>query len=64
MMQLSKPDAYRAQAIQNRLNKAEEMGARECAPKEYARARAALDYARHEAMEWHESKTVDRNNFV
>ncbi|MCL5966385.1 MAG: peptidoglycan-associated lipoprotein Pal [Deltaproteobacteria bacterium] len=49
--QLTRAQTDRLDAIAAKLAEAEQMGARECAPKELAYARAAYDHARHEARE-------------
>ena len=58
--QLSRTDADRAAAVAARIAEAERMGAMECAPRELALARASLDHARHEAMEFETREAVDR----
>ncbi len=55
---LSKADADRTQVIQARIAEARRMGAMECAPKKLAEAEARLEYARHEAREFHERERV------
>ena len=49
--QLTKSDMDRADTIAAKIAKAESMDARDCAPRELAAAQAALDHARHEAVE-------------
>lgn len=43
----------RADRIAIQIERAEQMGARECAPKELARAKVLLEHARHEMAEGH-----------
>ncbi|GAB4373913.1 MAG: hypothetical protein Kow00128_23740 [Deltaproteobacteria bacterium] len=43
----------RAERIAIQIERAEQMGARECAPKELARAKVLLDHIRHEMIEGH-----------
>lgn len=43
----------RADQIALQIERAEQMGARECAPKELARAKVMLEHARHEMVEGH-----------
>ena len=54
--QLSKMDSDTGDAVAAKLNKARQMDAENCAPKELATAEAILDHARHEAMEFGESR--------
>lgn len=49
--QLTKSETDRLDAIATKIAKAEQMGAKECAPKELAYAKAEYDHARHEAYE-------------
>ncbi|HJX14971.1 MAG TPA: peptidoglycan-associated lipoprotein Pal [Candidatus Deferrimicrobiaceae bacterium] len=52
--QLTKSEMDRADAVAAKIAKAESMGAKDCAPRELAAAKAELDHARHEAAEHHE----------
>ena len=52
--QLTKSEMDRADAIAAKIARAEKMDAKDCAPRELAAAKAALDHARHEAAEHHE----------
>lgn len=55
--QLTKSELDRVGAIEAKIAKAEEMDARECAPKDLAYAKATLDHAKHELSEhWEEGK--------
>ncbi len=49
--QLTKGETGQFDAISGKIAQAETMGAKTCAPKELAAAKAELDYARHEASE-------------
>lgn len=49
--QLTKSESDRINAIEAKIAKAREMGAKECEPKELAQAIAALDHARYELIE-------------
>jgi outer membrane protein OmpA-like peptidoglycan-associated protein len=53
--QLSPTDSDRAAAIGLKISQAQQMDAKGCAPQELAKAEAKLDYARHEAMEYHDA---------
>ncbi|NOY45508.1 MAG: OmpA family protein [Deltaproteobacteria bacterium] len=56
---LAEVDADRARAIQARIEEARQMGAEDCAPRELAEAEARVEYARHEAREFHDRAKVD-----
>ena len=47
--QLTQEDAGQISALEAKIAKAEEMDARDCAPKELARARGLVEHAGHEA---------------
>jgi outer membrane protein OmpA-like peptidoglycan-associated protein len=49
--QLTKGDTDQLDGVEAKIAKAEQMGAKECAPRELANAKVELDYARHEASE-------------
>jgi peptidoglycan-associated lipoprotein len=57
--QLTKSESDRISAIEAKIAKARELGARECAPRELAQAIARLDHAKHELSEKHEEQGVD-----
>jgi peptidoglycan-associated lipoprotein len=57
--QLTKATTDRLDAIAAKIAEAERMGAKECAPRELARAKVALDHARHEALEHFERAEED-----
>ncbi len=58
--EISRADADRAAAVAAKIARAEQMDAMDCAPRELALARALLDHARHEAMEYgHEDGIIE-----
>jgi len=59
MRQLTKGETDRLDAIAAKIAEAERMDAKDCAPKELARAKAELDHARHEAGEgWEKGQAL------
>lgn len=49
--QLTRVEADRLEALESKIAQAEAAGAMECAPRELARAKVAVEYARHESSE-------------
>ncbi|RMG61061.1 MAG: peptidoglycan-associated lipoprotein Pal, partial [Deltaproteobacteria bacterium] len=57
--QLTKSEMDRVSRVEAKIAEAERMDAKECAPKELAKAKVALEHARHELVEHHEEGVED-----